>query len=138
MPMPTAAQAASNWAQGMAGSTAKLQAGIQAVSESPMEKAANAKDRYVAGVNRAAADGSYESGLRAVSLQQWKEAALNKGVARVAAGAQQAKGKMQSFMEKFLPVLASNVAALPPRGDLQQNIQRAVQLMQANSQFKNK
>lgn len=138
MPMPTPAQAAKNWQAGMANSGEKLKAGIQAVQESPMEKAAAAADRYAAGVQRSVSDGTYQAGLRAVSLQQWKDAAINKGVNRVASGAAAAVPKMQAFLERFLPHLANVVSGLPPRGDMETNIARATQVMRGNAQFRNR
>lgn len=139
MAMPNAQQVATNWANGMANSSEKLKAGINNVTVAPTEKAAMAVDRQVVGVQRAANSGKTATNLRKVSLQDWKDAALNKGVGRVAAGAQNAKPKMAAFMTKFLPYLQQGVDKLAnmPRGDLEQNIARATTMMRHNAEFQN-
>lgn len=138
MVMPSAQQAATNWATGMSQAGTKMTAGINAVTEAPTAKAAARADAYLAGVQRAVANNKWQSGLLAVSLQSWKSAMIDKGVGRASSGAQQAKPKVVAFMTQFLPYLQQGVQALAatPRGDLQTNIQRAVTMMQHNANFK--
>ena len=129
-------QAATNWSNGMANASAKITAGVNAVTEAPSVKAIDAIPRMVQGIQAAAASGKIAAGLQRVTLQQWQQAMIQKGVNRVAAGATAAKPKVQSFFTQFLPFLAQGVAQLPPRGDVNQNIQRAVAMMQYNAGFK--
>jgi len=135
MPMPTAQQAAANWARGMSNATEKIRAGVQAVTESPTEKAAARADAYAQGVQRAVSEGKFQAGLRAVSTEAWKAATLNKGVTRIAGGATEAQPKFAQFMSNFLPHVQQGVQNLPPRGTTEQNIQRAVEMMRWNSKF---
>lgn len=130
------ATAATNWANGMSQSSAKMAAGIQAVTVNPAEQAIAAIPRMVQGIQQAASDGRIEAGLRRVTLQSWQTAMLQKGVNRVPAGATAAKPKMQGFFTQFLPFLQTGVAQLPPRGDHNQNVQRAVAMMNYNHTFK--
>ena len=130
------AQAATNWSNGMANASAKMTAGVNAVTEAPSVKAIEAIPRMVQGIQAAAASGKIAAGLGRVTLQSWQQAMIQKGVNRVAAGATQAKPKVQNFFTQFLPFLQQGVAALPPRGDTNQNIQRAVAMMQYNHGFK--
>lgn len=127
---------ATNWQNGMANSSAKMTAGINAVTEAPSVAAIAAIPRMVQGIQAAANDGRIARGLAGVTLQMWQQAMLNKGINRVSAGATQAKPKVQAFAAQFLPFLQQGVSQLPPRGDVNQNIQRAVAMMQYNSQFK--
>ena len=136
MGMPTPQQAANNWARGLANSTEKIRQGIQGVTESPMEKAASRADAYAQGVQRAVSEGKYQSGLRSVSLDEWKRQSLEKGVNRIAGGAEASKGKMASFLTEFLPFVQQGMAQLPPRGTVEQNIERSVQMMRHNSKFR--
>lgn len=131
-------QVAKNWQNGMANSTEKLKAGVMAVTEAPTAKAAQAVDRQVAGVQRAAASGKTAAALNRVTLPEWQNAMINKGAARVAAGAAAAVGKMQAFMSEFLPYLQQGVQQLSamPRGDLEQNIARANFMMRYNAGFR--
>lgn len=129
------ATAAANWSTGMAGAGTKMTAGVNAVTEAPSTAAIAAIPRMVQGIQAAAASGKIEAGLRRVTLQQWQQAMIQKGVARVSAGATAAKPKMQNFFTQFLPYLQQGVQQLPPRGDINQNIQRAVSMMQHNAGF---
>ncbi len=136
MAMPTPQQAANNWARGMANSTEKIRTGIQAVTESPTAKAAARADAYAQGVQRAVAERRYQDGLEAVTLEDWKRASLEKGVNRIAGGAEASKPKFANFMTEFLPHVQAGVAQLPERGTTEQNIDRAVQMMRHNAKFR--
>lgn len=138
MAMQSAAQVAANWRNAMANSGQKLTAGVQAVTEAPTQKAARRVDAMVAGIQRAAADGRIQRGLEAVSLEDWRKAMLEKGAPRVAAGAAAAEPKMRDFMQEFLPHVEAGVRQLEsmPRGDLETNLARAMQMMRHNASFR--
>jgi hypothetical protein len=133
-----AAAVADRWASRMAGSSEKIKAGIASVTVSPTAKAADAGQRWVDGVMRAFQSGKYANNLRAVTLDQWKSAATNKGIPRIAMGVNEAKPKFQNFMQKFLPHVAAGVQSLEsmPRGDLNQNIERMVAMVRHNANFR--
>jgi len=138
MAMQNAADVAKKWSRNLAASTESIRQGVQSVTQNPAEKAAQRQDAYLAGVQRAVAEGKYQRGLRRVTLQSWQEAMLSKGLTRIASGASAATPKVQAFLEKWLPYqqqLQSKLATMP-RGDLQSNIQRAVTAMEFNAQFK--
>jgi hypothetical protein len=136
--MLNASAIADKWARNLGSAGESIKAGVQAVTQAPTEKAAMAADRYASGVARAVTDGKYQAGLRRVSLEDWKNATLRKGLNRIAAGAAESKGKMQAFLGDFLPHLEAGQRMLEtmPRGDLQTNIQRAVAIMNHNANFK--
>jgi len=127
MPMPSAQQAAANWARGMQNSTERIRQGVQAVTVSPTERAAAAIPRMVEGIQRAASSGKIERGLRAVTLEDWRRETMEKGIPRVGTGASAAQPKMQQFMGELLPFIESGLGRLnssTPRGDLGANIAR--------------
>jgi hypothetical protein len=134
----SASQAAQKWNRNLAGSTQAIKDGVNAVTVSPTEKAARQADAYAQGVARAVADGSYQAGLRKVTLDDWKTAMTSKGIPRIASGAQAAVGKMEDFLTEFLPHVEAGQRMLEsmPRGDIQQNIQRAVAMIEHNAKFK--
>lgn len=139
MTMPSPATAATNWANGMSNATAKITAGVNAVSVAPTQLAAQAANRMLAGIQAAVSSGKWQARLQAVTLQDWQQAMLNKGVPRVASGAQAAKPKFQTFLQQFLPYLQTGVQqmnAQQPRGDLEANIARATFMMRYNASFK--
>ncbi len=139
MAKKTPQEVASKWARNLSGATDSIRAGIEAVTESPTAKAARAVDRQVAGVQAAAASGKTQRALMAVTLDEWKNAALNKGLPRIASGATAAEPKMELFMSEFLPFVESQVQTLDskmPRGDFEQNINRMVAMARALKKFK--
>lgn len=98
-------------------------AGIQSVTVAPGQLAAKAQDLWA--TNTAAAKSRFASNSAKVTLSDWQTAAVNKGVPRIADGASQAEPKMAAFMGKLLPFLNTQVANLPARGSITQNLQRA-------------
>ena len=80
----------------LANSTPDIEAGIAAVTESPMDKAADnlgtAKANYVAAID----SGKMERNLRAVPLATWKQKTLAK-VGRIAEGAEASRHTIEVF-----------------------------------------
>lgn len=128
-------QVAARWAQNLGASTERIKEGIQSVTVAPGQAAA--RQKAVWAQNVAASQDKWARNTSRVSLQEWQDHAINKGLQRIAAGAQSAQPKMTSFLSRFLPFIEQQRAALPPRGNLDANINRAVQMMRATSQFKN-
>ena len=137
MAIRSAAQVAQKWARDLAASTETIRQGVEGVTESPTAKAAARADAYLRGVQQAVADNKWQNGLNRVSLQQWKDDMLTKGLPRIATGASQAEPKFQQFMSEFLPHIEAGQRLLQsmPRGDLNQNIQRMVAMVQHNAKF---
>lgn len=127
-------QAADKWASRAASAVPQTKAGIMGVQSSPMEKAAARADAYAAGVQRAVEQGTYQAGLRAVSLDQWKAATAGKGADRIASGASAAKDKMAAFFEWLLPktdAVKAAVAGMPKgtKEDSRARLNRAFDMM---------
>lgn len=130
---------AQKWVNNLSNATTSIREGVEAVTTAPTEKAAARSDAYVAGVQRAVQDGKWQNGLRRVTLADWQRSMLDKGLTRVASGASAAKPKMEEFLSDFLPFVEQGKAAIDrelPRGDAEQNIQRAVAMMRHNMKFK--
>jgi len=132
------AEVAKKWSRNLGASTESIKAGVNAVTEAPTLKAARQVDQYLAGVSRAVADGKYLAGLRRVTLEDWRKSMIEKGVQRVAAGASAAIPKMEAFLGEFLPYVEAGQRMLEsmPRGDIGQNIARAVAMIEHNSRFR--
>jgi hypothetical protein len=87
-----------------AASTQDFKDGVNAVTESPMEKAANKADKYLAGVQASVQDGTYQEGLRSVPLEEWKRLTAEKGASRFAEGVRLSADKILEFQTQFQPV----------------------------------
>ncbi len=125
---------AADWAQKLGGSTAKITAGVQAVSVAPGQAAARQKAVWLQNVT--AAVDKFASHVAAVPLADWQAAMINKGIPRIGAGAAASQAKMASFLTQFLPYVDSVKRNLPARGNLDQNIARMVAQVRGNAQFK--
>lgn len=127
------ATVAQKWANNLSAAGPSIQAGVQAVTTAPGVAAAQQKAVWIAQLT-ANAD-KWARNVSAVSLQTWQQDMINKGLPRIATGAQAAIPKMTLFMQQWLPYVNQGVQSLPPRGTIQQNIQRAVAMMNYNAQF---
>lgn len=119
------------WQQRTTAAIPDAQKGVQNVTKSPMEAAANNKDKWAQNVAKAAANGRFEAGLRKVSLEEWKTNTIKKMGERIAGGVQSAQAKHQRFAEYLIPTVAAGqakVAAMPSM-TLQDSIQRAAAMM---------
>jgi len=116
----TAEKALERYLQAMNSSATaqKYKDGINGVTESPMEKAAAAQDRYVNGVQEAASSGRWAAGLRSVSLSTYKANAIAKAD-RLASGANAASPKQRAFYMRAQPVwqqIRDKAASMPKGG----------------------
>ena len=134
----TAQEIARKWQRNLSGSVEAIRNGVQDVTVSPTEKAAAKADQYLIGVQSAVDSGKYQAGLRRVTLEQWKQAMLDKGVPRLASGAAAGEPKFQEFMAEFLPYIESGQRMLEnmPRGGLQENIARSTAMIEHLAGFR--
>lgn len=127
---------AEKWARNLGASTEDIRRGVQAVTVSPGQKAAAAAELWVR--NTAASRDKFARNTSRVSLNEWQTATIEKGLPRVASGAQAAQPKMQSFMAEFLPYaerVKAQIATMP-KGGIENSIARSAQAIRAFSQFK--
>lgn len=115
-------QSSQNWQQAMsAPATAqKYSAGIDRVTQSPMEQAASAAamQLYLQRVQDAVTSGRRERALRNADFNVWKTQAKGVGAAGLARGAQKGQGKVQAHFQKWAPIYqqASDAAQSLPKG----------------------
>lgn len=124
---------AQKWANNLGSSTQAITDGVNGVTVAPGTLAAKQADVWAQ--NTAAAKSKFARNSQAVTLGEWQQAMKDKGIARIAAGATAAIPKMQAFLTAFIPHVEAGVRALPPRGNLQQNINRMVQMVNHNASF---
>lgn len=134
--MRTPQQVADSWASNMAAASQKITDGINAVTESPMAKAAQNLDKYLTSTQNAVTSGKMARALNNTSLATWKTNFLAK-VSRIGSGAQAAKPKFQQFLSSWLPYVQQvrqQVKSMPSTTP-QDRIQRMVANAQMLSQF---
>lgn len=134
MAMPSPSEAAATWAQKFGASGPKWAAGVQGVTVAPGQLAARAKNLWLQNVT-AAAD-RYAANSAKVTREQWIEVTVTKGQPRLASGAAAAQPKVEAAFAKLFPAIANAVNALPPRGDIEQNINRAGAFARAMHAYK--
>lgn len=132
-----AAQVAQKWAQNLGAASTSIQNGVNAVQTAPGQTAASRQALMKARVNAAIDSGKWASRVSSVSLGDWKNAMLTKGVQRVASGATAAQPKMQAFMNEFLPVAqqVSQTVDAMPKNTIEDSVARAGAAIRAFAQW---
>lgn len=134
----TAEQVATKWSTNAGNAEKSYKDGVAAVSVSPTELAAQAKDKWIEGLRKAAETGSYEDGLRKVSLADWKRKVETVGAARFRQGVTDAKPKMAAFLQQWLPEaerISEAISAMPDVTEAQRD-QRMLAAVQMARQFR--
>lgn len=128
MPRMSPAELAAKWSQKYGASGEAYKAGVSKVTENPAQQAIAAQDRMVQGFNDAVTSGKWAAGLQKVTLASWKQAATEKGAPAIAAAARVGADKVARAEQIMGPIRDSIVASLPPRGDINQNLERSRQM----------
>ena len=136
----SAEQYAEKQARNLKNSLPDIRAGIERVSTAPGVAAAAAQTRMKDNLNRAIDDGRWAAKVRGVSLEEWKSAALNKGVDRIAAGLDQAHDKQVQMAGRLLAAVDSSAAKsnAMPKGTIQDSIARMTTFVEDMHKFKGK
>lgn len=126
---------AQKWSTNLAGSTTSIQAGVQAVTVAPGVTAAANVATWLAKIQQSQA--KWVRNVSAVTLGEWQQAMITKGIPRISTGATAAEPKMAAFFTQFLPYLdagKSQIASMP-KTSLAQSIAKAAAQITYNSQF---
>lgn len=124
-----ATQFAERWSRGLTGAADKIRQSVEAVTDSPTEAAAAQADVWLQNVTNSRE--KYVSGLRSVSLQDWKNATLTKGIPALQNSVSVAKPKVQKAAGVLIPALNDLLGTLPARGTtLDQNLERVRHMAQ--------
>ena len=136
----TPEQYAEKQARNLKNSLPDIRAGIERVSTAPGVAAAAAQTRMKDNLNRSIDDGRWAAKVRGVTLEEWKNAALNNGVDRIAAGIDQAHDKQVQMAGRLLAAVDSSAAKsnAMPRGTIQDSIARMTTFVEDMHKFKGK
>lgn len=138
MPRRVSAQDARQyWATGMANAGPKISAGIDRVTTAPGQKAAQKKDKYVAGVT--ASQDLWARRVAAVDLGTWQTRA-KAGVSRIAEGAQSKGDKYENGVGPVFAHMDSVLSRVDsmPDNTLEQRIQKSAEYQRGMAQYKSR
>lgn len=124
----TAAQYVEKWGRNLKGAGTDIRAGVERVTVAPGQLAAAQSDKMLAGIQRAIADGVWQRAVASVSLEDWKEKTITKGIGRIAAGVDGAQQKQLAMAERLLAAVdqvKSTIDSMPD-ATLEDRIQRMV------------
>lgn len=125
----TPEQFTERWSRGLTNSADKIRSGVESVTESPTEAAAAQADVWLQNVTQSR--DKYVKGLKAVSLNQWKTATLQKGIPALQNSVNVAKPKVQNAAGKLIPAINDLLGSMPARGTtLDQNLERVRHMAQ--------
>lgn len=133
----TPQQFTEKWQRRIQSATPDITNGINRVDTAPTQLAAAKKDKMLANVTAAIQNGKWENGLNRVTLADWKNAAINKGVPRIAQGAAGAGAKLTAFASQLLPFqdnLVSQIKSMPDL-TLEDSINRMTTFVRGMSKF---
>ena len=134
----TPEQFADKWNRRIKAAVPDIQAGIQRVTTAPGEAAAAKADKLLQKVTEAITSGKWAERVRSVTVEDWRRAALNKGIPRIAAGADGAMDKQREFASQLLPYLDRVVSEVKRMPDLtlEDAIARASYVIREMSKFR--
>lgn len=138
MPKTLNAQAsAQKWVQNLSNATQTITAGVRAVQQSPTAAAAAAVNKWVQAITSAKTQNEYVQNLQKVTLQQWQDAMVTKGVPRIGQGAQAAQTKFQAFLQALFTYENAGLAQVRsmPSTTLQDRINRMTAWVQYMHNF---
>ncbi len=115
-----------------------MQTGIERVSEAPGKKAAAKQDKMLANLTASINSGKWAKKVSSVSLSDWKNKAIQKGLPRVSAGIDAAAAKVEAFAAKLLPHVDAGVAKVNQMSDvtLEDSIARMTAFTRHMADFK--
>jgi hypothetical protein len=123
------------WSNNLNAAGTYITSGVQRVTTPPGQAAAAAQDRMIAGITAAVQSGKWARNVSAVSLQDWQNAMIKKGIPRIAQGTAQAVATKGPAIDALLANVATAQAAVAalPKGGIEQGIARATAFMRAMS-----
>ena len=117
MPLKTSQQIVDKFVKNTGNAEADYLAGVDAVTASPMDKAAGKRSKAIANYKAYLESGKWEEGLKSITLPQWKELTRTKGRERWARGVELAKPKIKAFFDEFIPFLQSHLNTIDQMPD---------------------
>src|SRR5271166_5595768 len=126
-----AQQAAQKWSRNLASAGQTITDGVNNTNKDPIQLDIAAIPLAATNYAQAAASGRIQAGLQKSSKAAWQQGMIKKGVPRIAEGAAQAVPKVQQKLASIINAVNSATSQPPPRGSLEQNLQRSAAFARA-------
>lgn len=138
MPKLTPSEAADKQIRNLKAAIPQMTNAINAVTESPMEKAIAQQDKMKLKLIESIDNGKWANGLRRVTLPEWKDKFIKKGLPNIGRGADLAKPKLIKFYSEFFPFLETVQSEVRAMADLtlEDSIARASHNIRRIADFK--
>lgn len=119
-------------------SVTDIQRGVERITVSPTEQAAKKKDKMRQNINEAIDNGRWERNLRKVSLEEWRQKMVSKGLPRISTGIDGAADKMRDFASQLLPHIDAGrqIVGQMPDLTLDDSLARVTTYIRHMSKFK--
>ena len=132
-----AAEFADKQATRLKSSINEIRMGINAVTENPMQKAADNDDKWILRLQESRA--KWKANTAAVTLDDWKTAAIHKGVDRIASGIDAARPKVIAFATRVIPYINNLLQTIDAMPDttLEDSISRMTEFTRGMAKFSN-
>ena len=136
----TAEEFAEKHARRLKGAIEDVRSGVEQVTESPTVKAAAKQNKMLQNLQQSVSSGKWAAGLKRVSLEEWKQKTLSKGLGRIAAGVDEAHDKMVEFGGQLLAYESGLKDKIDKMPDLtvEDSINRATEWIRGMVKFERK
>lgn len=114
--LKSASEIAEKWARVAPTRQQDFESGIEDPDVDWAAGASAAADTYAEGVQASIADNRFAKGVKKAGNDKWKRKVKDVGLARWAPGVRAAQGDFESGFGKYVSVIESTMAKLPPRG----------------------
>ena len=127
-------------ARNLKASLVDMRAGVEKVTTAPGAQAAAKQDKMIANLTAKVADGTWARRLKGVTLEDWREKMINKGLPRVSGGIDAAAAKVEDFASQLLPAVdaAATKAKAMPDLTIEDSIARMTSFVRDMSKFSKK
>lgn len=125
--MKTAQQAQQNWQNAGARATPNYVAGVQNTQKDQAALAVAQQGALLNNFTQAVTSGRWAAGVTRRGTAYWKQQTEAKS-SNYQSGYSAGSGNYGAAASKFMPAIQQGVSSLPPRGDINQNLQRSASL----------
>ena len=129
---------AEKWNRRLKGAIEDIRVGVEATTKNPAEEARKKKGKWVARMTAKETHDKWDNALSKVTLDDWKNAMINKGLGRISAGADEAVSDVEEFMSELLPHIDEGKRKIEKMPDitLEDNIRRMEEFIRHMAKFK--